>query len=50
MKEITRNGLRFPLESDSYEVPPELGDELTQLNQEMIDAKNRHTSKVPGKS
>ena len=41
MKEIKRNSLRFPLENDDYEIPPELGEELMQLNQEMIDAKNR---------
>jgi hypothetical protein len=41
MREITRNGLRFPLQNDDYEIPPELGAELMQLNQEMIDAKNR---------
>lgn len=37
MKEITRNGLRFPLEEDDYEIPAELGEELMQLNQDMVD-------------
>jgi hypothetical protein len=46
MKEIKRNGLRFPLEDDNYEIPPELGKELMQLNQEMIDAKNRQTLEI----
>ena len=26
MKEIMRGGLRFPLEKDDHEIPPELGE------------------------
>ncbi len=46
MKEIMRDGLRFPTESSAYEVPPELGEELTRLNQEMADEKNCQTPEV----
>lgn len=40
MKEILRSGLKFPLENDDHEIPPELGEELMRRNQELIDAKN----------
>ena len=46
MKEITREGLKFPLEDDEYTIPKELGEELMQLNQEMIGAKNRQAPEV----
>ena len=45
-KEIVRNGLRFPVHNDDYEVPSELGKELMQRNQEIIDAKNRQAREV----
>ena len=46
MKEATRDGLRFPVEQDDYEVPPELGETLKQRNQEMLDAKDRPAPEV----
>ena len=46
MKEIIRGGLKFPLENDDHEIPPKLGEELMQRNQELIDAKNRQASEV----
>ncbi len=48
MKEIIRKGLRFPMGDEDYEIPPELGEELMRLNQEMIDAKNRQAREVSG--
>lgn len=47
MKEIIRNGFRFPLDDNDYQPPPELGEELKRLNQELLDAKNRPPSEVP---
>lgn len=38
MNEIIHDGLRFPVDSDGYEVIAELGKELTRLNQEVLDA------------
>ena len=46
MKEIIRSGLKFPLENDDHEIPPELGEELMQRNRELIDEKNRQAREV----
>ena len=46
MKEVIRNGLRFPLDENNYEPPRELGEELQRLNQEVLDTKNCEACEV----
>jgi len=44
MKEIVKNGLRFPTAPHDFQPSPELGEELVRLNQELLDAKDRPAS------